>query len=149
MVDNANKEISSLNYFNPAKEALIDNVFQDQITKSSFPLMENEKIELISYQPNELVYRYSARQEKLAVFSEVYYPAGWKCYIDRKETKYFRTDFILRGMVLPAGDHEIKFVFEPFSYITGNKISLASSVLLILMLAGYILTKLFIKPKAE
>ena len=148
MVDNANIEISSLNYFNPAKEALIDKVFQDQVTNSSFPLMENEKIELISYQPNELVYRYSARQEKLAVFSEIYYPAGWKSYIDRKETKYFRTDFILRGMVLPAGDHEIRFIFEPFSYVTGNKISLASSILLILMLAGYILAKIFIKPKA-
>ena len=52
-------------------------------------------------------------------------------------------------MVLPAGDHEIKFAFEPASYITGNKISLASSVLLILILAGYVLSVIFIKPKAE
>jgi uncharacterized membrane protein YfhO len=111
--------------------------------------MENEKIELISYQPDKLVYRYSAREEKLAVFSEIYYPAGWKSFLDGKETKYFRTNFILRGMVLPAGDHEIKFVFEPASYIAGNKISLASSILLILMFAGYILTRIFMKPKPE
>jgi hypothetical protein len=149
MVENANKEISSLNNFNPAKEVLIDKIFQDQVTKSSYPLLENEKIELISYQPDKLVYRYSAREEKLAVFSEIYYPAGWKSYIDGKETKYLRADFLLRGMVVPAGDHEIKFVFEPTSYITGNKISLASSVLLILVFTGYILTRLFIKPKAE
>jgi hypothetical protein len=149
MVENANKEISSLNNFNPAKEVLIDKIFQDQVTKSSYPLLENEKIELISYQPDKLVYRYSAREEKLAVFSEIYYPAGWKSYIDGKETKYLRADFLLRGMVVPAGDHEIKFIFEPTSYITGNKISLASSVLLILVFTGYILTRLFIKPKAE
>jgi hypothetical protein len=149
IVENANKEISSLNYFNPSKEVIIDKVFQDQITKSSYPVLENEKIELISYQPDKLVYRYSAREEKLAVFSEIYYPAGWKSFIDGKETKYFRTNFVLRGMILPAGDHEIKFSFEPASYITGNKISLTSSILLILMIAGYILTRMFIKPKAE
>jgi hypothetical protein len=149
IVENANKEISSLNYFNPSKEVIIDKVFQDQITKSSYPVLENEKIELISYQPDKLVYRYSAREEKLAVFSEIYYPAGWKSFIDGKETKYFRTNFVLRGMILPAGDHEIKFSFEPASYIAGNKISLASSILLILMIAGYILIRMFIKPKAE
>jgi hypothetical protein len=148
IVENANKEISSLNYFNPAKEALIDIEFKDQIGRSSYPVQENEKIELISYQPDELVYRYSAHDEKLAVFSEIYYPAGWKSYIDGKEVKYFRANFILRGMVLPGGDHEIKFAFEPASYITGNKISLASSVLLILILAGYALSVIFIKRKA-
>jgi hypothetical protein len=148
MVENANKEISSLNYFNPAKEALIDNVYKDQVTKSSYKLLENEKIDLVSYQPNELVYRYSATEEKLVVFSEIYYPAGWKSYIDGKESKYFRTDFILRGMVVPAGDHEIKFAFEPLSYFVGNKISLASSLLFIFLLAGYFLGRIFMKPKA-
>ena len=81
------------------------------------PVLENEKIELVSYQPDELIYKYSAREEKLAVFSEIYYPAGWKSYIDGKESKYFRTDYVLRGMVVPAGDHEIKFTFKPASYI--------------------------------
>jgi uncharacterized membrane protein YfhO len=96
-----------------------------------------------------LVYKYSAREEKLVVFSEIYYPAGWKSYIDGKESKYFRADYVLRGMVVPAGDHEIKFAFEPASYIVGNKISLASSVVLILLLAGYFLTKLKKKLKSE
>jgi hypothetical protein len=149
IVENANKEISLMNSFNPSKEAVIGNTFKNLITKSSFPVQENEKIELVSYQPDELHYKYFAREEKLAVFSEIYYPAGWKCYIDGKEGQYFRTDWVLRGMVVPAGDHEIKFTFKPVSYYVGNKISLASSVLLILLFAGYFFSKFKMKSKSE
>jgi uncharacterized membrane protein YfhO len=95
------------------------------------------------------VYKYTAGEEKLVVFSEIYYPAGWKSYIDGKESSYFRTNYVLRGMVVPAGTHEIKFSFKPSSYIIGNKISMASSVLLILIIAGYFASRLLIKPKAE
>ena len=148
-VENANKEISLMNSFNPSKEAIISNTFKNQVTKSSYPVQENEKIELVSYQPDQLLYKYSAREEKLAVFSEIYYPAGWKSYIDGKESPYFRTDWVLRGMVVPAGDHEIKFTFKPASYYVGNKISLASSVLLILLFSGYFLAKFKMKSKSE
>jgi hypothetical protein len=149
MSENANKEISEINLFNPSKEVIINKSFQDQVTKSSYPVLENEKIKLVSYQPDELIYKYSAREEKLTVFSEIYYPAGWKCYIDGKESKYFRANYVLRGMVVPAGDHEIKFAFRPTSYIVGNKISLASSIVLILLIAGYFLTGIMKKSKSE
>jgi hypothetical protein len=136
-VENANQEISMLRKFDPEKEALIDKKFSDQVTSASYLLAENDTIELTSYLPNELKYKYSAQAEKLAVFSEIYYPAGWKCFIDGKESTYFRTNYILRGMVLPAGQHEIRFSFEPSSYITGNKVSMASSIILFLLIAGY------------
>ena len=55
----------------------------------------------------------------------------------------------LRGMIIPAGEHEIKFSFEPSSYITGNRISLISSLLFILMTAGYIVVQIRTKSKAE
>jgi hypothetical protein len=148
IVENANQEISLINTMNPAKEAAIDKIFQNQVVKSSYPVLENEKIDLVSYQPDELVYKSSAKEEKLAVFSEIYYPKGWKSYVDGKESKYFRTNYVLRGMVVPAGDHEIKFTFRPASYIIGNKISLVSSLLLILLTAGYFLYKYKMKPKA-
>jgi hypothetical protein len=149
ITENANREISLMHSFNPAKEAIIINTFKNQITKSSFTVQENDKIELISYQPDELHYKYSAHEEKLVVFSEIYYPAGWKCYVDGNESQYFRTDWVLRGMVVPAGDHEIKFAFKPASYYAGNKISLASSILLILLFAGYFMTKSKMKHKSE
>ena len=149
MVDNANMEISAINRFNPANDAIIDNVFKNQITKESYSVQAGDTIELVSYLPDELVYKYTASQEKLVVFSEIYYPAGWKSYIDGKENSYFRTNYVLRGMVVPAGSHEIKFSFKPSSYIVGNKISLASSVLLFLIIAGYFASRFLMKPKTE
>ena len=149
MAENANKEISATKNIDPTKEAVINIVFKDQITKSTFPVQENEKIELVSYQPDELVYKYSAKEEKLVVFSEIYYPAGWRSFIDGKETRYFRTNYVLRGMVVPSGEHEIKFTFKPTSYIIGNKVSLASSVLFILLVAGYFVSRFMIRKKVE
>jgi hypothetical protein len=149
MIENANKEISAIKSIDPSKEATVDNAFKSQITKTSYPIHENEKIQLTSYQPNELIYKSSSTEEKLAVFSEIYYPAGWKCYLDGKETKYFRADWVLRAMIVPAGDHEIKFTFIPSSYYTGNKISLASSILLILLCLGYFANKFRMNSKTE
>jgi hypothetical protein len=149
IAENANKEISLVKTFDPSKEMTVDKTFKDQISKSSYPVLENEKIELVSYQPDELLYKYSAKEEKLAVFSEIYYPAGWKCYLDGKESRYFRADWILRGMVVPAGDHEIKFTFKPASYYMGNKVSLASSVVLILLCAGYFFFTYKRNPNSE
>lgn len=149
LAENANKEISLVKTLDPSKEASVDKAFKDQITKTAYPVAENEKIALTSYQPDELIYKSSVKEEKLAVFSEIYYPAGWTCYVDGKESKYFRADWILRAMIIPAGDHEIKFVFRPASYYTGNKISLASSVLLILLIAGYFFSAYRRKSKTE
>jgi hypothetical protein len=149
IVENANEEIITLKTINPATEAVINKIFNDQINQSSFPAADGDKIELISYLPNELIYKYSAKSEKLVVFSEIYYPAGWKSSIDGKESKYFRADYVLRGMIVPGGTHEIKFVFRPASYFIGNKISFASSVILILLVTGYIISELLNKKKVR
>ncbi len=146
-VENANEEISSLDSFDPSSEALIDTRFRQMIAKENYPASEKDTIYLASYLPNELVYRYSSGSERIAVFSEIYYPAGWKCDVDGNESTHFRANYVLRAMVVPAGDHEIRFSFEPASYITGNKISLASSILLLLAIAGYIAAEFRNKAK--
>jgi hypothetical protein len=145
LAENANAELSALLSINPAREAVIDRAFFDQVKSPAYTLQEGDKIELTSFRSNELVYKYSAAGERLAVFSEIYYPKGWKCFIDGNESKYFRANYVLRAMVLPEGDHEVKFLFDPSSYKNGNRISLASSILLILLLAGYAGMKLFKK----
>jgi len=147
IVENANQEISSINKIDPSGMAVIDKKFKSQVTKESYPVVEDDEIELVSYKPDEVVYKASVKDDKLAVFSEIYYPEGWKSYIDGKESSYFRANYILRGMIVPAGDHEIKFSFKPSSYITGNKISLTSSIVLILLFAAYFIYKRVLKPK--
>jgi hypothetical protein len=149
LVENANIELASVNLIDPSKEAVIDSRFREQVKGSVYPVNGNDKIELVSYQPNVLEYKYTAEREKLAVFSEIYYPAGWNCYIDGKESKYFRTNYVLRGMILPGGTHQVKFSFEPSSYINGNKISLASSILLFIIAAGYFFSRFIKRSKSE
>lgn len=145
LAENANEELSRLTTINTAKEAVVDKIFTDYLTKESYQMKAGDTIELISYQPNELKYRYSAGGERLVVFSDIYYPAGWKCFIDGAESSYFRADYVLRAMVIPGGEHEIRFSFEPSSYILGNRISLICSILLIIIIVGYTVMKIIRK----
>lgn len=147
IVENANEEISLLNSFNPSLEALVDKSYSTTVNKSAYPIEQGDTVRLTSYKANELKYKYSAASEKLLVFSEVYYPAGWKCFIDGKESTHFRADYLLRAMIVPAGDHEIRFTFEPSSYRIGNQVSLASSVILILAILGYLAAAFIRKTK--
>ena len=97
LVENANEELSSINRIDPSKVAVIDKLFKDQVKNSSYPVSEGDTIELKSYKANELIYSSRSKGENLAVFSEIYYPAGWKSFIDGKESNYFRTNYVLQG----------------------------------------------------
>ena len=147
--ENASEELGSLDDIDPAAMAVIDKRFQNLAPENIYPLAEGDRIELISYEPNELIYSSTTEKENLAVFSEIYYPAGWKSYIDGVETPHFRVNYVLRGMLIPAGSHEIRFRFEPASYITGNKISYASSAIYILLILGYLFKVMRSKSKPE
>jgi len=99
---------------------------------------DEDSIELISYAANELHYRYSSKNKGLAVFSEIYYP-GWKATIlpssgQAQEAELFRADWTLRATYLPEGQGEIVMRFEPSSYKTGEALSRASSIILLLAL---------------
>ncbi len=91
-------------------------------------------IEMTSYTPNEVRYRYSTPQDRVAVFSEVFYPNGWTATVDGQPLNIFRADWTLRGALLPAGEHDIVMRFQPQSYKTGATVSLIASLLLLLML---------------
>ena len=94
-------------------------------------------INLTSYAPNKLVYRYSSATPQAAIFSEVYYP-GWKAVFNGKELDIFRANWILRGVLLPAGEGDIVFTFQPESFVKGERYSLIASVLLVLLLIAAI-----------
>jgi uncharacterized membrane protein YfhO len=139
MVKNANEELYQITKIDLSKQAVIDDMFKAQVSKLSFTGNTDDKIKLISYKPNELQYKYSLESERLAVFSEIYYPEGWKAYIDDAEINILRANYALRAMVVPSGVHVIKFSFKPSSYYIGNKISLASSLVFIILLIVFII----------
>jgi len=98
---------------------------------------EAGSIAMKSYAPNKMVYEYSSSEGGRAVFSEVYYPDGWKLTLeDGSAIDIYLTDEVLRGAVLPAGDHVLTMSYEPTSYSRGEAISRASSILLLLLVLG-------------
>lgn len=138
LVNTPDDEIITLKQIDPKESAVINKEFQSIIQDKGFNFDENATIRLTSYAPNKLEYKTSAANEQLAVFSEVYYPKGWNVYVDGKPSELFRADYILRAMIVPAGEHVITFEYKPQSYFMGAKISAISSGILLLALLGCI-----------
>lgn len=133
-VKNADEEIEAINEFSPATEVVIDERFKPILEGKIFATDSTAYITLKSYKPNELVYEYNGgTSSQFVVFSEIYYDKGWEAYIDGVPADYVRCNYVLRGMMLPEGKHEIVFKFYPKSYYNGEKIALAGSILLFLL----------------
>ena len=134
IVDNADAEIEALNVINPLETAVVDKRFAKDLEGFTPHKDSTATIVLEKYRPNRLTYKTKADSEQLAVFSEIYYQPGWKAMIDGKEVPHFRTDWILRGMLVPAGEHTIVFEFRPEAYVTAAYVSSYSSFLILLLL---------------
>jgi hypothetical protein len=141
-VKNADEEMKAISAFSPKEKVIVDQRFKSLIQGKNTATTPTDTIYLSRYSPDDMVYKSSTGANALAVFSEVYYDKGWKMYIDGKEEPYFRADYILRAAVLPVGNHTVEFKFHPASYYTGEGISLAGSILLILALGGAAFTGL-------
>lgn len=142
-VENADEEIAALNDFRPDSLAIIDKRFQGALAGFTPSTSGNSSIKLTSYDPDHLTYAYNASSDELAVFSEVYYADGWNAYIDGKKMPYFRANYFLRAMILPPGEHKLEFKFEPRSFYTGQNVSLAASLITIILTLGVILYFVF------
>lgn len=136
VVKNADEEIEALTSFNPAETAIVDKRFEAYLKGHIITKDPTGAITLKEYKPNHLTYESNTGSDQLAVFSEIYYDQGWNAYIDGKSVPYFRANYVLRAMIVPVGKHTIEYKFEPAVYRIGEKISFASSLLLILLLIG-------------
>ncbi|MAQ31519.1 MAG: hypothetical protein CMD26_02125 [Flavobacteriales bacterium] len=143
-VKNSNEEILSLNEINPKHTVSVHAKYASDINQVTYS--SNGEIKLLNYSPNRLVYSSSNPEISFAVFSEIFYPKGWKAYIDGKYVEHFSVNYILRGVILPPGDHEIIFEFKPKSFYVAAKISLFASLLLIVT-ALFSFARLFIHKK--
>ncbi|MBE0679546.1 MAG: hypothetical protein IH592_12360, partial [Bacteroidales bacterium] len=128
-------ELRAIKTSDPLHEAVVDRRFSGMLPVTTTGGSDSDSIFLESYEPNMLIYKASLSSDRVAVFSEIYYKYGWQAYIDEVPADHFRTDYVLRGMLLPAGNHTVTFRFEPLSYKIGNRVSLAGSVILLALLA--------------
>jgi hypothetical protein len=134
-VANANQEMEALHTINPLKTAVIDEKFAGRALKNVPPNDSVSTIKLLEYKPNILTYESYSPAEKIAVFSEIYYDHGWKVFVDGKQTDYYRADWTLRAMNVPAGKHTIEFRFEPDTY---NRLIMIGSIASLIVLLGFI-----------
>jgi hypothetical protein len=133
VVNTADEELSFLEKFDPRSIAIT----QKNQGIRAFITNRNptDSISLTKYTPNELTYSSSSTSSKFAVFSEVYYRGNidWKSYIDGKEVPHQKVNYVLRGLEIPSGKHEITFKFKPESVEKGKYIDLAASISLLLV----------------
>ncbi len=132
-VNSANEELEATCSIDSKTQAVIDvSKFKVQNLKYDSASM----IRLIENKPNYLKYEATTSSANLAVFSEIYYPKGWRATLNGNEIPIVRANYVLRAVAIPEGKHTIEFTFAPSAYVVGNKVTLASSWLMVLVLIG-------------
>ncbi|MBB4806028.1 hypothetical protein HNP38_001300 [Chryseobacterium defluvii] len=119
-----NEEIKSIGIINSKTTAVIASSDKSYFSGKPVQADPSAFINLTKYQPNELEFKSQSKTPQLAVFSEIYYPHGWKMFVDDKEVPYIKADYLLRAVHVPAGNHNIRMVFEPEVIKKGKWISL-------------------------
>ena len=154
-VKNADEEMKALEDTPLQDKGIVDERFRPML-KDYQPLAANDTVmpepivELRSYTPNKATYRTTTTHPRLLIFSEVYYPHGWKLMLDGKqELPLIRADYVLRAAYIPAGTHELEMTFDPSSIHRTELIAGVSTALLILLLVGALLSALFFPRPAE
>ena len=135
-VPTSNEEILALDGLDVQNEAVVNSSKFPAMANSNYSRDSISAISLTNYKPNHLTYKSGNLSDGLAVFSEMYYANGWNAYIDGRPVNHFRVNYGLRALEVPAGNHVIEFKFEPAVIELGSKISIGSSVALLLVLAG-------------
>lgn len=134
IVNDAVEEIQALGTTNLRDTAIAQKNFSQVITQPQWD--SSASIRLTKFDNDQMEYSSKSAAPQFAVFSEVYYPYGWNAYIDGKKVEYCRTNYILRGLSIPAGEHAIKLVFEPVSYKRGVTIAYVASFLIAILVLG-------------
>jgi uncharacterized membrane protein YfhO len=119
--------------------AVVHDEFKALCTGAS-PCDSSASVTMTNYATRKIQYHSSNDREGLAVFSEIYYPAGWKCRIDGKEVDSFRANYVLRAVNVPAGEHDIEWSFEPEIFAQTNLVNYAGSISLLAFSLAIILS---------
>lgn len=139
LVNNANDESDALKDTDLRRIAVADSTYAPNKALCSLALGTADAadyIELTSAKMDKLNYYANVQNDRLAVFSEIYYPYGWHASIDGKPAEHFRVNYMLRAMLIPAGEHQIEFVFRPESVHKGEMLSLVCVIITLLVIVG-------------
>ncbi|MDO5105858.1 YfhO family protein [Capnocytophaga sp.] len=138
--------MKQLAVFKPDTQAVVlEDDIPVSLSKQSMPVDSTASIVLKSYKPNQLVYESDNQADGFVVFSEMHYPHGWQATVDGKPADFYRVNYLLRGMPVPAGKHTIIFEFVPEVVSTGSKMALTGNILLIL----WVLSAVFIQRRTK
>lgn len=121
--------------FDPTTTAIVRADRMDKVGATAYNNAQSG-IRLSSYGPTKLTYDVQAAQEGFAVFSDIYYPEGWTAKIDGKEAEIIRTNYVLRGLKIPAGAKQVEFTFELPGFKTYDTLALVGSIVLLLIIGG-------------
>lgn len=144
----AREEIDLLGKVNLRTTAVVKESQAQEYAPRPMPLeiYASAHIELSEYRPNYLRYEYSAPEKAVAVFSEIFYDKGWTAFVDGKEAPYFRADYVLRAMELPAGEHVVEWRFRAPGW---NAVETVTGVCSALILLGTLAAILFALRKKK
>ena len=133
-VNDPKQVMKALDNFNPKDTAITEKSYSN-VLKNVSNIDSSATISLTSNRNDTVDYHSKSATEQIAVFSEVYYNKGWSVYVDGKKSEYAKVNYVLRGMMIPAGEHNIEFRFEPESHTLGWTITAITSWLMLLLLA--------------
>ncbi len=134
-VNSADDEIAALSQIDLQKEAVADKKFESVLQGFNVSATDSAStIALAEYDSNFITYNVDAKKDELAVFSEIYYPKGWKITIDGKPAQMLRANYTLRALPIPAGKHVVEFRFEPTSIKVTDTISFISQLIMLILL---------------
>ena len=138
-VKTPNEEIKAVGEIDNKKTAVVSVEDQKYFEGKNLQSDSTAVIELKNYQPNQLEFKTQSKTPQLAVFSEIYYPKGWKMLLDGKEVPYIKANYLLRAVIVPAGNHEVRMVFEPEVIEKGKVISMSAfGIFLLLSVGGFL-----------
>ncbi|MBO7133945.1 MAG: YfhO family protein [Bacteroidales bacterium] len=127
-------ELAQLKHVDTRKTAIVNEKYKTEFADIEFAIDSSDYIKLVAADGDIFRYESSCSGNRVAIFSETFYPKGWKAQIDNKKASFFRCNYILRGMIIPQGKHEIEFRYEPQSAKTGATVSIASNIVLAIII---------------
>jgi hypothetical protein len=137
----------AMNHFNPKDTAILESATKKDLAFE--PVADSTaSIHLVKNDNDYIEYASTSKTNQFAVFSEIYYNKGWKAYVDGKEENILQTNYVLRGMAIPAGSHKITFEFKPDSYYNSNKAAIGATAFIWLLVIGAIAST-FKKPSEK